>query len=235
MKIVIINGINHKGQTYTLTHKLVDKIEGEKKEFFLPKDFDEFCLGCATCIFKGEDKCPHNEKIKPIVDAMIEADLIILSSPVYCMHATGSMISFLDHLGYMWMAHRPNSSMFKKQAVVVTTCAGAGKKFTMKDMADSLFYLGVPKTYKLGVALMAPTLDEMKNKKKKKIEKKTTKLAKKITKKNGKVKPKLKTKAFFFLMHLMQKNGYNELDKNYWVNYGWTKKNRPWKEKKKND
>lgn len=231
MKIVIINGINHKGQTYTLTHKLVDKINGSVKEFFLPKDFNEFCLGCATCIFKGENNCPHHEKIKPLVDALIEADLIVLSSPVYCMHATGSMFAFLDHLGYMWMAHRPNETMFKKQAVVVTTCAGAGKKNTLKDMRDSLFYLGVPKIYELGVALMAPTLDEMKNKKKKKVEKKTFKLAKKIEKKNGKVKPKFKTKAFFFIMHLMQKNGYNELDKNYWNERNWTKKSRPWKNK----
>ena len=229
MKIVIINGINHQGNTYKLTHKLVDKIDGEVKEFFLPKDFNEFCLGCATCILKGEDKCPHHEKIKPLLDALIESDLIVLDSPVYCMHATGSMISFLDHLGFMWMAHRPNEAMFKKQAVVITTCAGAGKKSTLKDMNDSLFYLGVAKTYKLGLALMAPTLEEIKDKRKKKLEKKTNKLAKKIQKKNGKVKPKFKTKAFFFLMHLMQKNGWNELDKNYWVDNGWTKKKRPWK------
>jgi multimeric flavodoxin WrbA len=232
MKIVVINGINHKGNTYTLTHRLVDKLDGEIKEFFLPKDFNEFCLGCATCIFKGESNCPHYEKIKPLVDALIESDLIILDSPVYCMHATGSMFAFLDHLGYMWMAHRPNEAMFKKQAVVLTTCAGAGKKSTIKDMRDSLFYLGVGRIYEYGVALMAPTLEDVKDKKKKKIDKKMNKIAKSITKRNGKVKPKFKTKAFFFLMHLMQKNGYNELDKNHWVERGWTKKNRPWKKKK---
>jgi multimeric flavodoxin WrbA len=232
MKIVVINGINHFGSTYKLTHKLLDKLEGEVKEYFLPKDFDEFCLGCTTCLFKGEDKCPHNEKLKPIVDSLIEADLIVLDSPVYCMHATGSMMAFLDHLAYMWMAHRPNEAMFKKQAVVLTTCAGAGKKSTIKDMRDSLFYLGVGRIYEYGVALMAPTLEDVKDKKKKKIDKKMNKIAKSITKRNGKVKPKFKTKAFFFLMHLMQKNGYNELDKNHWVERGWTKKNRPWKKKK---
>ena len=231
MKIVVINGITHKGQTYKLTHKLVDKLDGEVKEFFLPKDFDEFCLGCANCIFKGETNCPHNEKLKPLVDALIESDLIVLDSPVYCMHATGSMMAFLDHLGFMWMAHRPNETMFKKQAIAITTCAGAGKKSTLKDMTDSLFYLGVGKIYKYGVALMAPTLDEMKPKKIKKENKKINKLAKQITKRNGKIKPKFKTKAFFFIMHLMQKNGYNELDKNYWNDYGWTKKKRPWKNK----
>ena len=232
MKIVVINGINHKGSTYTLTHILVDKIEGEVKEFFLPNDFNEFCLGCTTCLFKGEDKCPHNEKLKPIIDAIDESDLVVLNSPVFCMHASGAMKSLLDHLAYRWMAHRPNEAMFKKQAVAIATCAGAGKKSTLKDMTDSLFYLGAARIYTLGVALMAPSYDEMKDKKKKKLEKKTSKLAKKIEKRNGKVKPKFKTKAFFFLMHLMQKNGYNELDKSYWESKGWTKKNRPWKKTK---
>ena len=232
MKIVVINGVNHKGSTYTLTHKLVDKLNGEVKEFFLPKDFDEFCLGCTNCLFKGEDKCSHYEKIKPIVDAIDECDLIVLASPVFCMHASGSMKAFLDHLAYRWMAHRPSEAMFKKQAVAITTCAGAGKKSTLKDMTDSLFYLGSARIYKIGVALMAPTYDDMKESKKRKLDKKTSKVAKKIIKRNGKIKPKFKTKAFFFLMHLMQKNGYNELDKNHWIERGWTKKNRPWKNKK---
>lgn len=205
MKIVVINGVNHKGSTYTLTHKLVDKLNGDVKEFFLPKDFDDFCLGCTNCLFKGEDKCASYEKLKPIVDAIDECDLIVLSSPVFCMHASGAMKAFLDHLAYRWMAHRPNDAMFKKQAVAITTCAGAGKKSTLKDMTDSLFYLGAARIYKLGVTLMAPTYDDMKEPKKKKLDKKTSKLAKKIIKRNGKVKPKFKTKAFFFLMHLMKK------------------------------
>ena len=232
MKIVIINGINHYGETYKLTHKLVDKIDGDVKEFFLPKDFDVFCLGCATCIFKGEDKCPHSAKVKPLVDALVEADLIVLSSPVYCMHATGSMFAFLDHLGYMWMAHRPNGAMFKKQAIALTTAAGAGVKRCLKDMTDSLFYMGVGKIYKYGFALMALDYDSMKEKKKKKIDKKLSKIAKKINKKNGKIKPGFKTKAFFSIMRMVEKgHGTTEIDYNYWNENGWLGKKRPWKEK----
>ena len=49
MKIVLINGTNHKGSTYHIAKQLTDKLKGELTEFFLPKDFDEFCLGCTTC------------------------------------------------------------------------------------------------------------------------------------------------------------------------------------------
>ena len=229
MKIVLINGNNHKGSTYTISRSIADKVGGEIKEFYLPKDFDEFCLGCTTCFMKGEDKCPHHEKIKPITEALLESDLIILASPVYCYHASGAMKSLLDHYGYLWMAHRPDESMFKKQAIAISTAAGAGVKSTNKDMLDSLFYWGVAKTYQYGLPVRATSFEEISEKRKKKIDKKTTKLANKIRKKNGKVKPGFKTKAFFFIMHLMQKNGWNECDMNYWKERGWTGKKRPWK------
>jgi len=30
-------------------------------------------------------------------------------------------------------------------------------------------------------------------------------------------------------MRMIQKSGWNEADKNYWVERGWNGKNRPWK------
>ena len=40
---------------------------------------------------KGEEKCPHFEKLDPITKAVDEADVLILTSPVYVYHCTGSM------------------------------------------------------------------------------------------------------------------------------------------------
>ncbi len=229
MKIVIINGVNHKGSTYQIAHMLADKVNGEVKEFFLPKDFNEFCCGCTQCFMKSETLCPHYEKLKPLTEEMEEADLIILDSPVYVYHASGAMKAFLDHYGYRWMVHRPNDSMFKKQGVVISTAAGAGMKSANKDMADSLFFWGIPQIYKIGVAVRATDFNSISDKIKLKIEKKTTKIAKKINKKNGKVKPKFKTKGFFYIMRMLQKNGFNPADIKYWKEKGWLGKKRPWK------
>ena len=132
MKTVIISGQNHKGSTYHIARMLADKIGGETKEYFLPKDFGEFCVGCTGCFMKGEENCPHFEKLKPITEAMDEADVIILNSPVYVFHATGSMKAFLDHYGYQWMVHRPKEEMFHKQGVCISTAAGPGMKSTNK-------------------------------------------------------------------------------------------------------
>lgn len=228
MKTVIIHGQNHKGSTYHLAHELAQKIGGELTEFFLPRDFGDFCLGCTSCFMKGPDNCPHYDKLEPITKAMDEADVIILASPVYVYHATGSMKAFLDHYGYRWMVHSPEPSMFKKQGVCISTAAGAGMKSTNKDMADSLFYWGIAKTYKYGCAVAATDWDSINEKKKASIHKNTSKIAASIVKNCGKVKPGLKTKAFFFMMHLMQRNGFNPRDVEYWKEKGWTGKARPW-------
>ena len=229
MKTVIIHGQNHKGSTYNIARILAEKIGGETTEFFLPKDFGKFCVGCTTCFMKDEKKCPHYEKLKPITAAMDSADVIILASPVYVYHATGAMKAFLDHYGYRWLVHSPEESMFKKQGVCISTAAGAGIKPTNKDMADSLFFWGVAKIYKFGIAVAATDWKKVNDKKKKKIEKATSSIAKKIIKNNGKVKPSLKTKGYFYLMRMLQKKGWNEKDVKYWKEKGWDKKSRPWK------
>ena len=229
MKITMIHGQSHKGSTYHIAKMLSDKLEGEVTEFFLPRDFDSFCIGCTNCFEKSETLCPHYEKLRPITEAMDEADVIILESPVYVYHATGAMKVFLDHYGYRWMVHRPEEKMFHKQAVCISTAAGAGMKSTIKDMADSTFFWGVAKTYQYGIAIAAVSWDEVSEKKKQKIEKKTTALARTIKKKIGKVKPSIKTRGFFQIMRMLQKNGWNEADVNYWNEKGWNGKKRPWK------
>lgn len=229
MKITVIHGQSHKGSTYNIAKLLCDKLNGEVTEFFLPKDFDCFCKGCAACFVTNETKCPDYEKLKPITDAIDEADVLILTSPVYVMHSTGAMKALLDHYGYRFMVHRPEEKMFTKQAVCISTAAGAGMGSTIKDMTDSTFFWGIAKTYKLGVAVMETKWENVKPEIKAKIDKKTTSLAKRIANRVGKIKPDIKTKGFFAIMAMMQKNGFNPADADYWKAKGWTSGKRPWK------
>lgn len=229
MKITIIHGQSHKGSTYHLAHSLAEKLGGEITEFFLPKDFGEFCVGCTSCFADSETKCPHYQKLLPITAALDEADVFILASPVYVMHAAGAMKALLDHYGYRFMVHRPEEKMFSKQAVCISTAAGAGMKSTNKDMTDSTFFWGVGKTYKFGAAVNETSWERVKDKKKQAYDRKLSALAHKIKKKQGNVNPSFKTKAFFEVMRIMQKNGWNEADANYWKEKGWMEKKRPWK------
>ena len=198
MKITVIHGQSHKGSTYHLAHSLAEKLGGEITEFFLPRDFGEFCVGCTSCFMTSETKCPHYERLAPITNAIDNADVLILESPVYVMHATGAMKALLDHYGYRFMVHRPEEKMFTKQAVCISTAAGAA-------------------------------WERVKDKKKQAYDKKLSALAEKIKKRQGKVKPSLKTKVIFNVMGIMQKNGFNKADADYWKEKGWTEKKRPWK------
>ena len=229
MKIVVIHGQSHKGSTYHIARLVADKLGGDVTEFFLPRDFGDICVGCTNCIMKNEQLCPHNKKLLPLTQAMDEADILILASPVYVCHATGAMKAFLDHYGYRFMVHRPQASMFTKQAVCISTAAGSGTKKTNQDMADSLFYWGTGKIYKYGVNVASINWEGVSEKKKNAIEEHTSSLARKLAKKQGKVRPGLKTRAFFFLFHLVQKKGWNQADAEYWQEKGWTGKARPWK------
>ena len=229
MKTVIINGQSHHGSTYHIAHMLGTKIGGELTELFLPKDLGEFCVGCTRCFLEGEDKCPHYSKVSQITKYIDEADVIILASPVYVYHVTGAMKAMLDHYGYRWMAHRPEKAMFKKQGVCIATASGAGVGSANKDMADSLFNWGVGKIYKLGMPVAAANWDQVSDKKKRSLENSTDRIAQSIKRSCGKVTPSLKTKAMFMLMRMMQKNGWNEHDKEYWEKNGWLGNGRPWK------
>ena len=229
MKILIIHGQSHKGSTYHVAKMLAERLQGETTEFFLPKDFGQFCTGCTNCFTISETACPHYSQLEPITKAIDDADVIIMASPVYVFHATGAMKNFLDHYGYRWLVHRPEERMFKKQAVIISTAAGMGMKSTNKDIADSMFYWGISITYKYGVAVAETSYDRIDDKKKQKIEKKISKLAAKIRNKQGKVKPGIKTKFLFNIMRMAQKNGWNKADADYWQEKGWLDKKRPWK------
>ena len=229
MKITVIHGQNHKGSTYHIAHSLAEKLGGEITEIFLPKDFNEFCIGCTACFAGSETKCPHYEKLLPITKAIDDADVLILASPVYVYHATGAMKALLDHYGWRWMVHRPEERMFSKQAVCISTAAGAGMKSANRDMADSTFWWGVAKTYTYGVAVAETSWERVSEKKKLKIDKKLSSLAGTISNSKEHIKPSVKTRIFFAVMRQMQKRGWNTADIDYWKDKGWTEKARPWK------
>lgn len=232
MKVVLIHGQNHKGSSYHIGRMIADKMQGtnEITEFFLPRDLNHFCLGCYNCI-EDDAKCPFYDDKRKIMDAVEAADVLIFTTPTYCMHASAPMKSFMDLTFTYWMVHRPRKCMFSKRAVVVSTAAGTGMKSAMKDITNTLFYWGVPYVKSYGVAVQAMSWDGVNEKKKVKIEKDTEKLARKLS--VGK-KPSvgIKTRFMFKVMGVMQSAGMGSspVEKEYWEQNGWLGKKRPWKD-----
>lgn len=232
MNIVIIHGQNHKGSSYHIGRMIADKITTEENitEFFLPRDLNHFCLGCYACI-EDDTKCPFYEEKNRIMSAVEAADLLIFTTPTYCMRASAPMKSFIDLTFNYWMVHRPRKCMFGKKAIVVSTAAGSGMKTAIKDITDTLLYWGVPYVLTYGISVQAMSWSKVAETKKQKIEKDTTRIANKVQKAK-RVKPGLKTKALFLMMRMMQKAGWGsgEAEKEYWQQTGWLGKGRPWKD-----
>ena len=229
MKIVIIHGQNHQGSTCMVARELARKVGGETQEFFLPRDFDAPCLGCYTCFQSDLTRCPHYARLEPLATAMLEADLLILDSPVYVYHATGQMMSFLDHFGTWWVVHRPRPEMARKQAVAISTAAGGGMKSTTKDMADSLEMWGVRRVYRMGFGVQAVKPEEIPERIQKRIHRETDRIAGKIRRNAGRVGYNGRAKKWFCLMRMAHKHfPPAEPDYGYWEARGWHGRGRPW-------
>lgn len=229
MKITMIHGQNHEGSTCMVARELADKVGGEVQEFFLPRDFGHPCRGCFTCFKTDLSKCPHYKDLEPLEKAILAADLIILDSPVYVYHATGQMMSFLDHFGTWWVVHRPMPEMSGKQAVAVSTAAGGGMKSTARDMADSLEMWGIRKVYKMGLGVQATGPDEIPDRIMNKIHRRTDRLAARIRKRDGRKEFNGRAKKWFYLMRFAHRHfPPSEPDYGYWEIRGWHGKQRPW-------
>lgn len=231
MRIVIIHGQNHKGSSYHIGRMLLDKIEQKKEiiEFFLPKDLNHFCVGCYKCL-EDDAMCPYYNEKQKITEAIEKADLLVFTTPTYCMRASAPMKSLIDLTFTYWMVHRPRACMFGKKAVVISTAAGLGAKQAIKDVANTLFYWGIPWIRRYGTSVQAMKWEGVSNKKKEKIDKHMTKLANKIVRAKP-PKTGIKTKFIFNMMRNMQKSGMGSspVEKQYWSEQGWFNKKRPWK------
>ena len=237
MKIVVINGTEKRGVTYKLKEIFLEQFRSaDITEYYLPKDCPSFCSGCTSCFVKGENNCKDFSYINSIEKSLIEADLIVMTSPAYVMHASGAMKVFLDHMAYRWMPHRPAPEMFGKRAVIITQCIGAGAKSTAKDIKHSLSWWGISRIGVSSSALMNDIVwDSISEKKRKKLTKNINRQARKFAKINYS-KPahtKLITKIKFafcrFIQKQVRKNGNAGLDNEYWYDNGWLGKSRPWK------
>lgn len=232
MKITAIYGTSHAGSTVQIARMLLARLPhgpGDVQEFFLPQDFGHFCTGCNACFQAPVPLCAQAHlELEPILAAMDEADLLLFASPTYVYHVTGAMKAFLDHFGCRWMIHRPNPLMFTKKAVLITTAAGGGMQSALNDLADSMFYWGVPTVLRYQKAVHALSWDRVSDSTKASISRDLDGLAAKARRPVGGPSPK--QRMLFAAMARIQRKGGYPADAAYWNAQGWTQGRRPWKD-----
>ncbi|GAA0125130.1 flavodoxin family protein [Clostridium sp. CTA-19] len=239
MKITIIHGSQRKGnteKTIEIVEKKLNSIENnEFFHFYLPKDLPLFCCGCFRCFEEGSfggEFCPHSKYTHPILDALKKSDGIIIASPVYSLSESGQIKGFLDHFACIFMPHRPLKEMFSKSAFIISTTAGAGTKHSIRPIARSLKFWGIPKMYKCGFNLWAKEWSEMairkQNKYEKILKKKSYAFYKSMNCKQKYIP--VQTKILFNIFkRFINSCPDGNTDKEYWRENGWLQGNRPWK------
>ena len=102
MKIVAINGSPRKnGNTALLLDAVRQEVEAAGVEFqvFQPGANVHPCMACYNCLDTGSLRCVRNDDgVNDIIAACIEADGILLASPVYHGGISGNMKCVLDRL-----------------------------------------------------------------------------------------------------------------------------------------
>ena len=102
MKIVAINGSPRKnGNTALLLDTVRKEVEAAGVEFqvFQPGPNVHPCMACYNCLDTGSLRCVRDDDgVNDIIAACIEADGILLASPVYHSGMSGSMKCVVDRL-----------------------------------------------------------------------------------------------------------------------------------------
>jgi multimeric flavodoxin WrbA len=130
VKVVAFNGSARKdGNTALLIRRvlLVLETKGFETELIqLAGEQIRGCNACRTCYTNKNKRCViEDDNVNAYIQKMLEADGIILGSPVYFSMMTPELKALIDRAGYV---ARANSDMFKRKvgaAVVAVRRAGA--------------------------------------------------------------------------------------------------------------
>ena len=102
MKVLMINGRPRKdGNTAAALDEMKKVFEADGVEVEIVSIGSAAirgCIACGTCSKKGS--CVFDDLVNETAPKLVEADGLVLATPVYYASANGSLISFLDRLFY---------------------------------------------------------------------------------------------------------------------------------------
>ena len=140
-KVLFINGSPHaNGCTATAFQEMIDIITAEGVETEIIQIGNKVvrgCIACETC--RKNKKCVFDDIVNETVPKFMEADGVVIGSPVYYGSPNGNLLSFLDRLFY--------STSFSKHMKVgasVVSCRRGGNTATY-DVLNKYFAIsGMP-------------------------------------------------------------------------------------------
>ncbi|ONI39688.1 hypothetical protein AN640_01670 [Candidatus Epulonipiscium fishelsonii] len=139
MIIVALNGSNRKQYTYGLIKSVADILNQHEINIEIINLFEyeiKECIGCERCILTN--KCVLKDDTQLIMNKLVQADGIILASPVYMQNLSGKLKTFIDRT-CKWF-HRPE--VYGKPVLALATTKGSGLKNTLTYLEKVIIQWG---------------------------------------------------------------------------------------------
>lgn len=143
MKVLLINGSPNKaGATYTALKEITTVLTEEQIEweiFHIGNKAVRGCIGCEHCRNTGTNACIFNDDVcNEMIKEMLEADGIVIGSPVYYAGPNGALCALLDRAFYSSqyaMKHKPAAAVFTcKRQGGTTSMDRINKYFSISEM-----------------------------------------------------------------------------------------------------
>jgi len=137
MRVLGISGSPRPGgNTDFLVHTALDVLaaEGLETEFLSLADRPiKPCTGCRGCATAKEIRCVQEDPaFEGMVERFVQADGILVGSPVYFGSATPQTMALLDRVGYVARNH--NHLLRRKVGAAVVVARRAGQNFTFAQL-----------------------------------------------------------------------------------------------------
>ncbi len=144
MKVVAVSGSARKGGN---TAQLVETVFGPLRDAGIECELIELagkdirgCTACGRCIKEKDGQCHGRHDFgNDVIDAISDADAVVLASPVYFGDVTTELKAVIDRVGYVTRANGGTLARKPGAAVVAVRRAGAMHAF---DTINHFFLIG---------------------------------------------------------------------------------------------
>ncbi|MDK2897434.1 MAG: hypothetical protein PWP04_1554 [Candidatus Atribacteria bacterium] len=130
MKIVGIAGSPRRlGNSDTMLSTFLEEISSENSsQLIIPSQLNiHFCQGCRYCEVMG--KCAIEDDAAKVFSTLLEANLVIVSSPVFFYGFPACLKALIDRSQVLWSRRHLLGEIFPKKAGFLLVCgATKGKK-----------------------------------------------------------------------------------------------------------
>jgi multimeric flavodoxin WrbA len=138
------------GNTEAFLEEVVNSVKGQKvrtKTINVSRLNINDCLHCSFCIAKQTEErfCRQQDDMQEIYPQVIDADVLVLASPVYLHRMSGYLARFMDRLVALYNGKKYNRALRDKigVALAVGWYRNAGLETTLLSITSGMITLGM--------------------------------------------------------------------------------------------